>query len=220
MNAFVSAFKIALEEQMQGELPSPEPAGLPSPAEPGGLPGAEPGGLPGPVESAEPETVDFDITSLLKGVLMELQSMDDPVAAMEAAMGKLKEDPQCYATLEITESEEHEEHEEEEDVEEVEEVEEGEPTPGIISSKLIQIANTIDNSDKPSKRQILTALKKIRASILRHPHLAAEECGECGKKGGEHAGWCPIKGEGTEEDVECGECGKKGGHRGWCPLAK
>jgi hypothetical protein len=158
--SFISAFRTALEDQIEGGL----------------------------ADEAKP--TDFDIRSLLKGILVELEHTDNPMTAMEIAMDHLAEHAEYYDALELMEKELEDDGKEEENDDNIEEVEEGEPAPDQIASKLVAIADLIDKSNNPSKTKIVKRLKSIYGSLQRHPHLSCQECGA--KTNEKHQGWCPL----------------------------
>lgn len=179
----------------------------------------------GTADEDKPEN--FDIKSLLKGILVELEHTGNPLMAMEIAMDHLAEHPEYYDAHEIMEKAleeggeleiDDDKDEDEDDSEEVEEVEDGAPAPTAISSVLVQIADHIDKSKQPSKGRVIASLKNVMTSIRRHPHFktAAKECKDCGGKG-RHYRWC-IK---VDESVaQCADCGTKDdkNHASWCPC--
>jgi hypothetical protein len=153
---FISAFRMALVDQMEGGI----------------------------ADEAKPQ--DFDIKSLLKGILVELEHTNNPIAAMEIAMDHLAEHAEYYDALELMEKELESDDDDDDDDDD----DEGEPAPDQIASKLIDIADLIDKSNSPSKTRIVKRLKAIQATLKRHPHLSCQECGT--ENGKEHCGWCPL----------------------------
>jgi len=159
---FISAFRTALEDQIEGGL----------------------------ADEAKP--TDFDIRALLKGILVELEHTNDPMKAMEIAMDHITEHPDYYDALELMEKELEAEEggDEGEDDGDIEEVGEGEPVPDQIASRLISIADLIDKSNNPSKAKVVKRLKAVYGSLQRHPHLSCRECGAVAND--KHQGWCPL----------------------------
>lgn len=148
----------------------------------------------GRADEVKPEN--FDIIALLKGILVEVEHTNNPLTAMEIAMDHLAEFPEYYNNLAIMEKamgEGKEIEEEDSDEDEIEDAEEGAPAPTAISSVLTHIADHIDKSSNPSKRHVVSSLKRVMKSIRQHPHFktAAKKCEMCDAKSGEHRSWCP-----------------------------